>query len=653
MTKPASLTLRLALALGFAACQQQGTVTSSAFVGANDLALVDRLVDGALVGEGNESVDRYLFVTSTNTNELKVLDLDSPTASPVLRRALTGPNPLETLSIPVLDRPTSLSLDARYEAGARRKGALLYATRQGGAEFSIVGVEPSELRELRRVPTPAPITALTNLMANAQTSRVWVATFDGVDAAVLELSLPASAPALRARTTASLVAGLTTRLRISGASVSAMIAVPGLAGRAVNGRPFCASPDKPCLVVATRRLAGADGTTSLIDPETLEAVPLDFPGPVRGLAISDRAVENTDGTSPGAVVFGVLDEEACGSSRCGGVAAVDTRRTRPGASAFAPLRVGDLEPRPIRWNDGLVRSVSIVGGGRVKNVTVEGGVATLGLLGVLTMSNGEIVFFDGLTLSLVDQDPATSVIGRGAYSVEGAPWLEGPKIVSGTGADAELAATVVDGRLRSQTITVTWRGLLTAPSGLPLPGDVASAFPAPGLAAQPGDMLTFLGGSSCPEGTVTGVSAGAVQFSPGLAGCRPTAVVVRAGPAAPYVISGALEGLIGRARSGETFRAGGLVIPFGTAADTQPPATGVSWRFEVVSGLSPMVSTIGRHGEEACPTTPLQLPGAVVYEPVRHRVFLSFPSTNLVAEFDPTRANRGGIGPNEGVGCYR
>lgn len=645
-------------AVALAGCQQQAAVTASAFVGANDLVLVDRLVEGALVGEGTESVDRYLFVTSTNTNELKVLDLDSPTATSITRRALTGPNPLETLSIPVLDRPTSLSLDTRYEGGARRKGSLLYVTRQGGAEFSIVGVEPSELRELRRVPTPAPITALTNLMASAQTSRVFLATFDGADSTVLELSLPASAPALRARTTASLVAGLTTRLKISGASVSALLAIPGLAGRTANGRPFCADVTKVCVVVATRRLAGAAGTTSLVDLETLESVPLGFPGPLRALAISDRGVESVPAAAPGALVFGVLDEEACGSPRCGGVAAVDTRATRPGSSGFGALLVGDVEPRPVRWNEGLVRSVSLVSGGKVKNVTVEGGVATLDLLGVATMSNGEIVFFDGLTLSLIDQDASTSVVGRGSWSGDATTWLEGPKIVSGSGADAELAATLVDGRLRSQTITVTWRGDLTSASGLALPGDVGGAFPAPAswslLAA--GDTLSFLGGTGCPEGTITQVSADSVQFSPSVAACRPTAVIARAGPAAPYVVSGSLDGVIGRARSGQTFSAGGLVIPFGTAADTQPPATGVSWKFEVVSGLSPMVSLIDTSlftVTTACPTTPLQLPGAVVYEPVRHRVFLSFPSSNLVAEFDPARANRGGIGPNEGVACYR
>lgn len=647
--------LVLGLSLAFLGCQQQGVSTASAFVGANDLVLVDRLVDGALAEEGNESINRYLFVTSTNTNELRVLNLDSPSAVGVRRLALTGPNPLEPLSIPVLDRPTGLSLDTRYEGGARRKGSLLYVTRQGGAEFSIVGVEQTELREVRRVSTPAPITALTNLMVDAQTSRVWVATFDGDDASVLELVLPASARGLRARTSASLVGALTTRLRVSGATISAMLAVPGLEGRTVNGRPFCATPGRPCLVIATRRLAGADGTTSLIDPETLEAVPLLFPGPIRALAISDRAVEGVEGTSPGAIIFGVLDEEACGSSRCGGVAAIDTRRSRPGASSFATLQVGALEPRPVRWSDGLVRGVSIVGGGRVKNVTLEGGLATPGLLGVLTMSNGEIVFFDGLTLSLIDQDPTASVIGKGATST--ATWLEGPKIVSGGANDAELAATLVDGRLRSQTITVTWRGELTSGIGVALSGDVGRSFIAPllGQLILPGDTLVFVGGKSCPEAVVTSVNGDSVQFAPATA-CGATSVVVRAGSIAPYVVRGSVDGLLGRVGSGQTFSAGGLVIPFGTAADTQPLATGLSWTFELEAALAPMVSRIDTGlftVANQCPTTPLQLPGAVVYEPVRHRVFLAYPSANLVAEFDPARVNRGGIGPNEGTVCHR
>jgi len=659
--------------LALVACSQQATSSASAFIGANDLVLVDLLDGGALVGEGNAGVDRFLFVTSTNTNELRVLDLKAVSGTAIVRAPLKAPNPLETLSIPVLDRPTSLSIDTRYENGVRRKGSLLYATRQGGAEFSIVGVELSELRELRRVPMPAPVTAMANLMADAATSRVWLATFDGNDAAVLELSMPGAAAALRARTTASLVSSLTTRLQIRGASVSAMLAVPGVTGRTVAGRPFCANPLEPCLAIATRQRSGAAGTTSLVELATLETVALNFPGPVRQLSTSDAQLPGTGADEgavappPGAILYGVLDEEACGSFRCGGVSAVDARGAAP-AAGFGVLVADGAPTQPLRWNDGLVRGLSFVAGGRVRTIAAtDGGAGGFAVLGVLTMSNGDIIFFDALTMSLLDQDPTAASLGSGRYT-GGPAWLEGPTISGGDAEAAQLNATVKDGAFRAQTITVSWEGELTPTLSVP-PG-TTNAFEVGALASRlsVGDRVAFTG-EGCAPATLTGVGGTSVQFAPAT-GCSPTAAVIRAGPSAPYVISGSVDGFLGRAASGSEFKssagsfvriagvdpvAPGLVIPFGTAADTQPPATGVSWSFELTSGLAPLVSVLDPGlftAGSTCPGT-LQLPGSVVYEPVLARVFVAYPSTNVVAEFDPLRALRGGNGPSEGLSCQR
>ncbi len=663
-------------ALAFTACSQQTTSSANAFVGANDMVLVDLLDGGALVGDGNEGVNRFLFVTSTNTNELRVLDLQSPTATGVLRSPLKAPNPLETLSIPVLDRPTSLSLDTRYVGGVRRKGSLLYVTRQGGAEVSIVGVELSELREVRRVPMPAPVTALANLMPDAATSRLWVATFDGTNAAVLELTMPGAASELRKKTTAALVSSLTTRLQIRGASIIAMRAMPGLAGRTLAGRPFCADPAKPCLAVSTRGAAGAEGSTSLVDLSTLETAPLQFPGPVRVLSTSDGRLEGTGADEgalappPGAIVYGVLDEEACGSFRCGGVAAVDTRGAA-GVDGFGVLRADGVPTHPLRWNDGLVRGLSFVAGGRVRLATAtDGGLGAFPVLGLMTMSNGDVIFFDALTMSLLDQDTTPANLGAGRFSGSTTAWLEGPTISGGTAESAQLLATVKDGAFRAQTITVTWQGELTPTNGLTMPAGVSTSFTAPSIASRlvVGDLITFAG-QGCTTASVTAVTGATVQFTPATT-CAAANAVIRAGPTAPYVISGSVDGFLGRAASGSEFRstsapfvriagvdpsAPGLVIPFGTAADTQPPATGVSWSFELVSGLAPLVSVIDPGLFTVGTTCPaqLQLPGATVYEPVRSRVFTAYPSANVVSEFDPLRVIRGGIGPNEGVSCYR
>lgn len=663
-------------ALVFTACTQGPTATANGFVGANDMVLVDLLDGGALVGEGNVGVNRFLFVTSTNTNELRVLDLRVPTANGITRAALKGPNPLETLSIPVLDRPTSLSLDTRYVDGVRRKGSLLYVTRQGGAEVSIVGVELSELREVRRVPMPAPVTAVANLMPDAVTSRLWVATFDGTNAAVLELTIPGAASELRKKTTAALVSSLTPRLQIRGASIIAMRAMPGLAGRTLAGRPFCADPAKPCLAISTRGAAGAEGSTSLVDLTTLETAPLQFPGPLRVLSTSDGRLEGTGADEgaiappPGAIVYGVLDEEACGSFRCGGVAAIDTRGAA-GVDGFGVLRADGAPTQPLRWNDGLVRGLSFVAGGRVRLATAtDGGLGAFPVLGLMTMSNGDIIFFDALTMSLLDQDTTAASLGAGRFSGSTTAWLEGPTISSGTAESAQLLATVKDGAYRAQTITVTWQGDLTPTPGLTMPAGLSTSFSAPSIAGRlaVGDVITF-SGLGCTTASVTGVTGATVQFAPATT-CAATNAVIRAGPSAPYVIFGSVDGFLGRASSGSEFRstsapfvripgvdvsAPGLVIPFGTAADTQPPATGVSWSFELVSGLAPLVSVIDPGlftTTTNCPAQ-LQLPGATVFEPVQGRVFTAYPSANVVSEFDPLRVIRGGIGPNEGVSCYR
>jgi hypothetical protein len=59
------------------------------------------------------------------------------------------------------------------------------------------------------------------------------------------------------------------------------------------------------------------------------------------------AEEGTMAPPPGAIVYGVLDEEACGSFRCGGVAAVDTRGAA-GIDGFGVLQADGVATQPLR-----------------------------------------------------------------------------------------------------------------------------------------------------------------------------------------------------------------------------------------------------------------------------------------------------------------
>ncbi|MDX2011960.1 MAG: hypothetical protein SFW67_17340 [Myxococcaceae bacterium] len=670
-----------------AGCTQMTGGSAGRVVGTNDVILVDRLEGLDLAGADPAlSLNRYLFVTSTDTNELRVLDL-SGNCSSQQRCYLPGPNPLETLSIPVIDRPTSLAIDERYEEGVRRKGALLYATRPGGPELSIVGVAPNELREVRRVTVPAPVTALSALMVDRDTSRIFVATFDGAASTVWELRHPSTPAALRRISTNELVSRLAARLRVPGASVVALQAIPGLPGRQANGRPFCADPAKACLVVATRRESGASGDTVMFDLETLESVRLQFPGPVRALATSDQVTPADEALRPlraqtpppGALIYGVLDEEACGSSRCGGLSAVDTRGTAA-AGGFEVVRSEGFPTQPVRWNDGLVVGFSIVAGGRVAaNDAGVLDVAQLPLLGAITTSNGELVFFDALEQRLLEQPGPPSTLGPVRFTAELAPdagaYVAGPAVVGdatrvGDAFVATSQASIVDGALRSQELSIRWRGPLTPEGGLVASSSTRLELPrAVAQKLSVGDEVSFAG---CPMSARVSAVSDAVVGVQGAESCAaPGRVSIRAGASRPFVISGSVDGLLGRSGAGETFqlfatpavRLAGvdpsqplLVIPFGRDTDTTPPPATALWTMAIDSGLAPLVSQVDVNsfgtGLSAC-TGNVTLPGAVVYDVVRHRLFAAYPSANLVTEFDPTRTVRGLIGPNNGVFCYR
>jgi len=77
------------------------------------MVVVDLLPDdGSVASVANGTPSLYTFITSADTNDLKVLKSYQAgyyQAAPAI--AVKGPDPLETLSIPVLDRPSVLFAD--------------------------------------------------------------------------------------------------------------------------------------------------------------------------------------------------------------------------------------------------------------------------------------------------------------------------------------------------------------------------------------------------------------------------------------------------------------------------------------------------------------------------------------------------------------
>lgn len=354
-----SATAVLAL-LAAAACQQTTITNSARLVGSHDVALVGK----------------HLVITSADTNELRVLDTATS-------RFVLAPNPLETLTVPVLDRPTSLVLDEQWTNGARSAGSYVFALRPGASEVSVVWVDPADagvgLYEVKRIPFAAPLTAAAAARVDQQVT-LFVATFDGERGQLVQLALPGAPGELRAKPVTALVAATTTVASFDRAPAVELIVVPPLPQRRAGGAPFCQS--QLCVAAALREASGRTGAVRLIDPGTGRSVSAAFPGPVRQLATH----ANGGGLPAGQHLFGLLDEAACGSSACGGMAvAVLREATDEGFPALAePLRTGNALPMGLS-----------VGVGAAPN-GAEGGEGDE-IVGVITRGDGTLLFFDGST----------------------------------------------------------------------------------------------------------------------------------------------------------------------------------------------------------------------------------------------------------------
>ncbi|MEW5743176.1 MAG: hypothetical protein AB1938_29950 [Myxococcota bacterium] len=634
----------VALVAGMAllfACSQTPTSSLAKLVGSQDLVLVDELpgeggladlaiVDGRWVTQGTPS--KYLFVTSVDTNELRVLQLYRPTQ--LGRSFVPAPNPIETLSIPVIARPSMLAVDEGLNAnGARVTGSYVYAARPGSAVISIVGTAPSELRVVTPspIPTPGPVTALAAWMGSGltklpDTTELFVATFDGRRGAVYRVPLPSSPAVLRAAIANATPANPAIQAEIlfdvDAEAVMALQVMPPLAGRTVDGQPFCDTT--ACLAIATRRAAGLDGRNLLIDPKSLRAVPLDFQGPVRDFATIGNGFR----------LFGVLDEEKCGSAECGGVLAVDTGAAS-GATGFARALDFSGEPMlPITTGGSLPTGLALGQGAQLRQTlevydagsnTREVGLALVGydLLGVVASSNGQLTFFDGLAGMPIDYDArrttvssasmlVPAVLSDGGIAFTGADGgfigytAEGPltetippvqdggistepwRIISVGNPDggdgSPYVLDVSDGYLLTQNLVVIYEGLLPGLVRQPTTySDGTTLFVTTGYEgrASPGDRVFFYvdsvpdggftdGGvtavGECGQARVTAVDAGILLVDSLPPECVDrTSFSVRASGLKPYVAAADLEGYLGRAAVGDTltYTRRYLVKPFG------------------------------------------------------------------------------------------
>src|SRR5262249_43793710 len=157
-----NLLAALMAGLLLAGCSQTQLAPTARIIGTNGLAQVGDL----------------LFVTSTDRAELRALDLKATT-----RDFVRAPNPLEPLSIPVLNRPVNLVRDLRYDdSGQEVTGPYLYAQAEAAQEISIVGTDRvTQLVELARLPVPGVVTAIAarGPAAAGQPSTLYYAVVNG------------------------------------------------------------------------------------------------------------------------------------------------------------------------------------------------------------------------------------------------------------------------------------------------------------------------------------------------------------------------------------------------------------------------------------------------------------------------------------------
>jgi hypothetical protein len=386
------------LAVALAACSQSGVAPPTQMSGTNS-----SVVSGSL-----------LFVTSTRSNELRVLDLEP---RPGLQRDFVrAPNPLSPLSIPTLPSPVELSTPTRYgPLGQPLQGDWVFARGTGSAGVSVVGALncPQQLKEFGRI-TPRPdsvVTALTSrLTVDDLQAQLYFATFDGTDTTLWELLLP-NLPRDRGTTVvdsrrcglypAALPPYVLQPLDvIRDEVVTAMVALP-----TVQHPGQAPDPEERRLVLATRLMhppvpfvrpdMTEQGRIRVVTPQpsglsdSFEAVfnsdttvAESFPvkrllthgNVVKVVAYQDAGVISTvyldtDGGIDGGItdvvmdagtrIFGILDEASCGGTiDCVGVLAVDLDRTGQlplvdgGSVIRFPVAIDGFDDRRDQYDDG-------------------------------------------------------------------------------------------------------------------------------------------------------------------------------------------------------------------------------------------------------------------------------------------------------------
>lgn len=677
----------LALALvALAGCTERPLAQAARLAGVNELV----------------QLDRYIFSTSTDRDELRVLDLTPPNVQG--RQFKLAPNPLEPLSIPVVSRPSYLARDLRYRDGVltasvaegeqvtyslpdgtqlvatdgtpvplpgyvEEAGPYVYATAAGGLEISVVDgredptdpdggalpvAQTTSLREVKRLIAPAPVSAMTAYRIADGESLLAYATWDGRRAQLLTVSLPAP-EAIAALDQQALAQ----RTRV----------IDSLPGEVVSALLLLGDQR---VAVATRKDRGTTGRAFIFDTVTLATTPLDFGGPVRALLTHAGTYAGTSVFAAQRRIFGVLDEEACGNPGCGGIVAVEA------ATGQRSIDQGGQPMLTITVGDALVQGVAFAPGMLLNRPADSETYAplTVPLLGVATSSAGALVFFDALGLAQIDADgkPAGHTEGRLEFpptpdkprgSIE--TYKEGPLLSDPNPDDlVNQGPRYAEGAVRTETIFFANHGAVFGLTGLPTTAADAARFVVPGglaARAQVGDHVVVFGADGeCADLPVTAVLPDAVEVAqaPACPGRQSFGVRAAEGSADPFIVVGSTSGFMGRTGPGKEFIFQGSYDRHPVGFDPAVPAIRLTmgeaqypqiprdarWVLEMSDHYAPYVATVD--SSSGCPPS---LPGTPVLDNLRQRLFVAYASANGIVEVDPAVAFRGSLSRN--VYCYR
>ncbi len=537
------------------ACSQQALPPPAHIVGTNSVALVDDL----------------LFVTSPGASELRVLNLR---ASP--RDFVRAPNPLEPLAIPVLAAPATLARDIQYNADGDiddTNAPYVYVQGAASAEISIVGTQrDTQLVELRRVLADGIVTAIAARGPSASDPRstLYYATLNESQGRLWQLKIPPS--------------DSTGRMTGEPQELTPLSYGPGGgdSGRVAGPVSSIAVMPNQQIAVASRVAGTTVGRTILLDtsqPNGQQWV-LDFRGqldsspsrPFRQLVTHPTVYRMDNGDlsvilPAGARLYAVQDDDACGSlPDCPGILAVDTLPTSPRFTRRS-LDTTGYEMAPIRFGNGLISGLSIASqSARLKpgaDLAFPGPqIRTIDLLGIATTSNGLVLFFDAVALSVFNVKATVAQAVAVSYLTDTgdtATYVPGP--IASAPAYPEIQVAL--GAALDETVSVTYQGTIPGFRDVAVPGGLLGGETQ--LPAGTGDLNRLSPGADRIVVT-TGDCTSEVPLTSFLRRSPPVLVTsdriacsgaatfsVRAGGAQPYAVEGTATGYMGRIGSSQTF----------------------------------------------------------------------------------------------------